>query len=109
MEEVSNHIHIGRTNSFNILQSSSKFLECASMTYTITFKAHGIDPDGRAYHQMGKFTSDDSRVTDKTAAQRLALSTSIKQNPEITRVSEVSVTALATDIMESMGIEVCRL
>lgn len=79
------------------------------MTYTITFKAHGMDPDGRAYHQMGKFTSNDSRVTDKTAAQRLALSTSKKQNPEITRVSEISVTARAIDIMESMGVEVHRL
>ena len=80
-----------------------------TMTYTITFKAHGVDPDGRAYHQMGKFTSDDSRVTDKATAQRLALNTSTKQNPEITRVSEISVTALATDIMERMGVEVHRL
>ena len=76
------------------------------MTYTITFKAHGVDPDGRAYHQMGKFTSDDSRVTDKATAQRLALSTSKKQNPEVIRVSEISVTARATDIMERMGVEV---
>lgn len=76
------------------------------MTYTITFKAHGVDPDGRAYHQMGKFTSDDSRVTDKATAQRLALSTSKKQNPEVIRVSEISVTARAIDLMESMGVEV---
>ena len=76
------------------------------MTYTITFKAHGVDPDGRAYHQMGKFTSDDSRVTDKATAQRLALSTSTKQNPEVIRVSEISVTARAIDLMESMGVEV---
>ena len=76
------------------------------MTYTITFKAHGVDPDGRAYHQMGKITSDDSRVTDKATAQRLALSTSKKQNPEVIRVSEISVTARAIDLMESMGVEV---
>lgn len=76
------------------------------MTYTITFKAHGVDPDGRAYHQVGRFTSSDSRAANRTTAQRLALSTSKKQNPEITRVSEVSVTARAVDLMESMGVEV---
>ena len=76
------------------------------MTYTITFKAHGVDPDGRAYHQMGKFTSDDPRVADRTIAQRLALNTSTKQNPEVIRVSEISVTARAIDLMESMGVEV---
>ena len=76
------------------------------MTYTITFKAHGIDIDGRAYHQIGKFTSNDPRVADRTIAQRLALSTSKKQNPEVIRVSEISVTARAIDLMESMGVEV---
>jgi hypothetical protein len=76
--------------------------------YKITYIATGKNKIGK-YTRTGFFTTNDIRITDIRIARHYALKTAKKQDSNITSVKNVQIGIKATDLMQSMGINVTNI